>query len=137
MIGYNTEAALTAYAAARGVTLNLAASITLTRALDYLESRSYKGAKTDPEQALQFPRDGSETVPDDIKTAQLVAALVYDGGGDPMGAIGPRVLSNTVMGAVAQTYSDKGNQTTLYPHLSALLRPYLLSSGTQFTVSRG
>lgn len=136
MIGYNTEAELTTYAAARGITLNLATSITLTRALDYIESRSYKGDKTDLDQTLQFPRDGDTTVPDDIKTAQLVAALVYDSGGDPMGAIGPRVLSNTVVGAVAQTYSDKGNQTTLYPHLSALLRPYLLSSGTQFVVSR-
>ena len=137
MIGYNNEAELTDYAATRGVTLNLAASITLTRALDYIESRSYKGAKTDPGQALQFPRDGSETVPDDIKTAQLVAAIIYDGGGDPMGPIGPRVLSNTVVGAVAQTYSDKGNQTTLYPHLSALLRPYLMSGGMQFEVGRG
>jgi hypothetical protein len=136
MIGYVTEAELSAYAVARGITLNLATSITLTRALDYIESRSYKGEKTDPLQTLQFPRDGDTTVPDDVKNAQMVAAIIYDGGDDPMGAIGPRVLSNTVVGAVAQTYSDKGNQATLYPHLSALLRPYLLSSGTQFVVSR-
>jgi hypothetical protein len=136
MIGYNEEADLTAYAAARGITLSLAASITLTRALDYIESRAYKGDKAESDQVLQFPRDDETEVPDDIATAQLVAAIIYDGGGDPMGSIGPRRLSATVVGAVSVTYSDKGNQTTLYPHLDALLRPYLLSSGTQFTVSR-
>jgi len=138
MIGYNTEQQLEAYADARGITLTQDAAITLTRALDWLELRPFKGTKTDPDQPLEFPRNGDTVVPAKIATAQLVAAVIYDQGGDPMGAIGQRVLSETVTGAVSVTYSDKGNATTLYPQLTALLRDYLSNAGgMQFSVARG
>ena len=138
MIGYNTEQDLTDYATARGITLVRDEAVLLTLALDWLELRPFKGDKTDPDQPLQFPRNGSETVPDAIKTAQLVAAIIYDQGGDPMGAISQRVLSERVEGAVSVTYSDKGNAVTLYPQLNDLLRDYVANSGGfQFAVTRG
>lgn len=138
MIGYNTEQQLTDYATARGITLTGTASVLLTRALDWLELRPFTGSKTDPEQALEFPRNGSEDVPEKIKTAQLVAALIYDSGGDPMAAIGPRVTQETVFGAVSVSYSDTGNQSTLYPQLSALLRDFVGNAGgNTFEVIRG
>lgn len=138
MIGYNTEAELTAYATERGIDLISGEDVLLTRALDWLELRPFSGVKTDPDQSLEFPRNGEETVPEKIKTAQKVAALIYDQGGDPMAAISPRVTSETVFGAVSVTYSDTGNQTTLYPQLMALLREYLSSvGGNQFEVRRG
>ena len=138
IIGYNEETDLTAYAAARDITLARPVAVTLQLALDYLETRTYKYDKTDPEQPLEFPRNGDTVVPAKIKEAQLVAAVIYDGGGDPMGAINPRVTQETVVGAVSVSYSDKGNQTIIYPQLNALLRPYLSSyGGTQFEVSRG
>lgn len=135
-IGYATEQDLTDYAAARGITLTGTPSVLLTRALDWLEIQPFKGEKTDPDQPLQFPRDGSDSVPDNVKTAQLVAALIYDSGDDPLAPIGPRVTQETVTGAVSVSYSDRGNQTTLYPQLSALLRDYISASGASFEVVR-
>ena len=138
MIGYNTEQQLTDYATARGITLTGTASVLLTRALDWLELRPFTGTKTDPDQPLEFPRNGDIEVPEKIKTAQLVAALIYDSGGDPMAAIGPRVTQETVFGAVSLSYSDTGNQTTLYPQLIALLRDFVGNSeGNTFDVVRG
>ena len=138
MIGYNTEQQLTDYATARGITLTGTASVLLTRALDWLELRPFTGTKTDPDQALEFPRNGSEVVPEKIKTAQLVAALIYDSGGDPMAAIGPRVTQETVFDAVSVSYSDTGNQSTLYPQLSALLRDFVGNAdGNTFAIVRG
>ena len=138
MIGYATEAELTAYAAARGVTLTQPENVTLTRALDWLELQSFSGTKTDPNQPLEFPRNGETTVPAKIKTAQLVCAMIYDAGGDPLQAIGPRVTNETVFGAVSVSYSDTGPLVTLYPQLSALLRDFTGGlGGSQFVVSRG
>lgn len=137
MIGYATEAELTAYALARGVVLVGDEAVLLTKALDWLELQPFSGSKTDPEQALEFPRNGDTVVPAKIKTAQLVAAMIYDGGGDPQGAIGPRVTQETVVGAVSVSYSDSGPLTVMYPQLTALLRDYLSSmGGTQFEVRR-
>jgi hypothetical protein len=138
MIGYATEAELTAYAAARGVTLTQPESVTLTRALDWLELQSFSGKKTDPNQPLEFPRNGETTVPAKIKAAQLVCAMIYDAGGDPLQAIGPRVTNETVFGAVSVSYSDTGPLVTLYPQLSALLREFVGGlGGSQFEVRRG
>lgn len=130
MIGYNTELQLTDYALARGVTLAQPENVLLTRALDWLELQPFAGEKTDPEQPLEFPRNGSETVPEKIKTAQLVAAMIYNAGGDPLQAISStRVLSERVEGAVAVTYSDNAPLVTLYPQLVALLRDYVGGMG--------
>lgn len=138
MIGYATPEELELYATARGVTLELAPEVLLTRALDWLELQPFSGRKTDPNQPNQFPRNGFDAVPPNIKTAQLVAAMIYDSGGDPLAAIEPRVTQETVVGAVSVSYSDSGPLTTLYPHLMALLRGHLdtYGSGGQFRVSR-
>jgi len=137
MIGYNDEADLTAYAAARGIVLTRPEAETLQLALDYLELLPWAGYKTDPDQPYEWPRNGDTEVPAKIVQAQLVAAVIYDQGGNPMGAVGPRVLSETVFGAVAVTYSDKGNQVTYYPQLIALVSPYLDGDGgMNFKVSR-
>ena len=142
IVGTNTYATgeeLLDYALLRGIPVTAIEPETLlARAMDYIETRTYKGEKADPDQALQFPRNGDTAVPAPIKSAQIVAALIYDTGGDPLAPINPRVTQETVVGSVSVSYSDKGNQTTLYPHLTALLRPYLSSvGGTQFSVSRG
>ncbi len=137
-IGYVEETDYEAYAAARGITLLLDSSVTLTLALDYIEMQSYSGSKTDEDQELQFPRNDDTEVPDNIKNAQMQTALVYDAGGDPLAAIGQKVLSKSVDGAVSVSYSDKGGNTTLYPKITGLLRPYLSSyGGSNFKVSRG
>ena len=136
-IGYVEEADFTAYAAVRGITLLLSTSQTLTRALDYIELQSYKDKKTDPLQVLQFPRNGETVVPANILNAQMQTALVYDAGSDPLAANGQKILVDTV-GPISTTFSDKGGNTTTYPAITGLLRPYLSSAGgNSFKVSRG
>jgi hypothetical protein len=140
LIGYVDTADFTAYATARGITLSLSESVTLTLALDYIEAQTYKGDKTDSEQALEFPRDGDTEVPQGIKNAQMEAALIYDKGGDPIGDVGQRVTQETVVGAVSVSYSDTGNQSTIYRKLNATLAPFLASGGygsSNFAVSHG
>lgn len=140
IIGYVEETDFTAYATARGITLAKTEAVTLTLALDYIEAQTYKGAKTDESQELAFPRDGSTEIPQGIKNAQMEAALIYDRGEDPLGSIGQRVTQETVVGAVSVSYSDTGNQATIYRKLSATLAPFLASGGygsSNFTVSHG
>lgn len=140
VIGYVEEADFTAYATARGITLVRPVTETLTQALDYIEIQNYSGEKTDPGQALQFPRNGDTEVPDDIKTAQMQAAIIYDTGQDPMANSSPKVLEKTVFGAVSVKYSDKSSSSTYYTYLNRLLEPYLdgsVGGGSNFTVSHG
>jgi len=140
IIGYVEETDFTAYATARGITLQLSEAVTLTLALDYIEAQTYKGIKTDESQELAFPRDGSTEIPQGIKNAQMEAALIYDRGEDPLGSIGQRVTQETVVGAVSVSYSDTGNQTTIYRKLSATLAPFLAIGGygsSNFYVSHG
>lgn len=144
---YVTEAELQTYADDRGITIAAAdLSVLLIQAMDYIETRAFKGSKTDPSQALEWPRSGvylngteldDTIVPDAIKQAQMAAALIYDTGADLLGSVAPRVTAERV-GEVSVQYSDKGNQTTLYPKLTALLRNYLANGGGfQFEVRRG
>lgn len=111
MIGYVDTGELIAYAAARGVTITaIEEPILLTKAFDWLQI-----------QPITVP----DPVPDQIKQAQMVCAMIYHAGGDPLAAITPRVTQETVFGAVSVSYSDSGPSTPLYPQLSALVRPYL------------
>lgn len=122
---YATEAELIAYAAARGVTITaLEAPILLTKAGDWLQV-----------QPITVP----DPVPDQIKQAQMVCAMIYHAGGDPLAAITPRVTQETVFGAVSVSYSDSGPSTPLYHQLAALIRPYLTAGsmgGANFRVQR-
>lgn len=139
LIGYVEETDFETYATARGITLARPTSVTLTLALDYIESQSFKGSKTDPEQVLEFPRDGETEIPAGIVKAQYEAALVFDTGADPQGTVGPRVIENTVHGAVTQRFSDSGTSTPIYRKLNAALRPFLSNggSGLQMVATRG
>ena len=138
VIGYVEETDFTTYATARGITLLRPVSETLTQALDYIELQSYSGYKTDPDQVLEFPRNGETEVPANILTAQMQAALVYDTGADLLAPNGVKVLEKTVHGAVTVKYSDKGGNSTSYPQITLLLAPYLVNSGgSNFGVSRG
>ena len=138
IVGYTNVNDLTNYAAERGITLQTDAAFLLRRALDWLELQRFSGTKTDPEQALQFPRNGATAVPQDVITAQLMAALEYNSGNDLLAPIAPRTVREKA-GPVEVQYSDKGNQITLFPHLNALLADYLSTNagGVNFNVMRG
>ena len=120
---YATAQELEEYAFERGITLDRDAGVLLTLANDYLVTQN-----------LIIP----DPVPEAIKTAQMVAAILIDSGEDLMAPQGQRVLSESVAGAVSVTYSDKGRQSTYYPQLVALLAPYKKSgSPFVFGVARG
>lgn len=134
---YVTEADLTAYATARGITI-LASNkeIILLKAMDYIEVQSYWGAKTDPDQELEFPRNGDTVVPEKIKTAQIVTALLIDSGED-MFPTSEQAVKREKVDIIEIEYQDFTNSLKNYPQLNKLLVPFLSSSGGSFTVSRG
>lgn len=89
---YGTQAGADAYHAARGNDAWAALddpqkAVALTRGTDYVDQRYrvqlktgrwvsvFCGSKTDPEQFREFPRDGSDTVPEGIEYAAYEAAL--------------------------------------------------------------
>lgn len=131
MIGYVTEQDYIDYAAGRGVFVDpLAAPVQLTRALDYIELQPWPGAPTDPEQPLEWPRNGAEDVPAAVLELQMAAALVVAQGGDLFEPIGKRVTQESVGGgAVSVSYSDRGPLVTTYPQLSRLIAKLMGSLG--------
>lgn len=138
LIGYVDTADFTEYATARGIALLRSEGETLLQALDYIEMQTYAGYKTDSGQALEFPRNGSNVVPDKILTAQMEVALLYDAGIDPLAPVGPKVTQETVVGAVSVSYSDTVNTNTRYQKIDKLLSEFLGGSGANsFMVSRG
>jgi len=135
-VGYVTEDELEAYATARGITISGNKAVLLQKALDWLELQPFSGEKYDKDQELEFPRDDDDEVPDKIKTAQMVCALIYDAGGDPLAAISKKVIREKVDVLEVQ-YSESSSSNDLYPQLSLLLAPYLTGGGSGFNVVRG
>lgn len=136
-VGYTTDDEYQEYASARGYIISGNAIVQLQLALDWIELQSFKGEKTDPDQALEWPRNGNTEIPDKIVQAQLEAALVYNAGGNLMASIGKMVTEKTV-GPITTKWSENGPQTIAYPKLSMLLRGYISGGygSTQFNVSR-
>ena len=90
---YASEAELTAYATARGVTLTAGTEQLLIQAMDYIEQQSFKGDKQTKDQSLVWPRynveiDGfwldSDEIPQLLKDAQMEAAMAVDADTDPL-----------------------------------------------------
>jgi hypothetical protein len=146
---YASEAELTAYATARGITIASDESIMLIKAMDWLENHNFIGQKTVSAQLLKWPRYNTglsddvlydaNDVPLDIKQAQMACALIYDQGGDPLATIG-RAKKRIKVDVIETEYADNAVNNPIYPVLNLLLSPYLNSSqsgGTSFGVSRG
>ena len=136
---YIDEAELLAYALLRGVTITTEnASIDLIKAMDYLESQSFKGWKTESDQALQWPRanvyiDGvlidSATVPQQTKDAQAVIAMSIEAGFDPLATYGPAVKSEKV-DVIQITYKDSSSTTDYSPNITRALEPITTGLGS-------
>lgn len=114
---YASDAELTAYALARGVTITLANGTNeqlLVKAMDYIERQPFIGYKKTREQALQWPRNNvtlygwdlpDDEIPSQLKAAQMETALQMDEGSDPMETVDPDVKSESV-GTISVTYMD-------------------------------
>ncbi len=146
---YASEAELADYALARGVTIAGDKTVLLIKAMDWLESQPFIGYRTVAGQLLAFPRSGfhypdteatyfiptiyNTTIPPRIKQAQIVAALLIDGGASLLGAV-DRAVKSEAVGDISTTYMDNAGEVTRYPQLSLLLRGFVASG---MLVSRG
>ena len=144
---YVTEAELTAYATARGVTLTTDTEQLLIRAMDYIESLQFIGIKLTEDQPLQWPRsdvfiDGYlidfDEIPTELKNGLMQVAMAIDNSQDPLADI-PRLKKRVKVGEVEAEYVTS-QATTIVRKISSQLRKLLLggsSGGSSFIVSRG
>ncbi len=93
---YASEAALTAYAAARGVTLTGDEDDLLIQAMDYVESLDFIGFKLTYDQPLQWPRAdvvidgyyvGTDVIPQLLIDGLCEVAIAIDTGESPYATI--------------------------------------------------
>ena len=145
---YVTEAELATYATDRGITIAGNTSVLLIKAMDYIEVQNFKGTKTVYNQPLQFPRIlcqsylnyprytgfntyyqqpceyDSETVPNEIKKAQIIAALLIDGGYDLQPVI-ERSVKREKVDVIEIEYMDNANSSAQFSALSAILKNFV------------
>jgi hypothetical protein len=123
---YVTEAELTSYAGARGVTLQGDPATLLIKAMDYAETLSFPGQKASETQPLQWPRKNvrldSYAVPDNmipaaLKNAQLITAVAIDQGRDPLAPIEPGIKRERV-DALEVEYQDGASSRALSVDIS-------------------
>jgi hypothetical protein len=128
---YVTEAELTTYSAARGVTIaNGDREKYLTLAMDFIETLDFKGIKYTKLQALQWPRvdvvvdtyliDADE-IPTDLKNAQLHTAMAISEGNSPV-AIVERKTTTEQVGSLSVTYANSSASNPIDPKISRYLR---------------
>lgn len=145
---YVTEAELTAYAVARGVTISGDPEELLIKAMDYIEGLEFIGVKYQYDQPLQWPRAyvmldsywiDQDEIPQLLKDAQCESAITIDADIDPLANI-DRVKQSTTVGVVSVTYATGSSATTIVRKLSNKLRKLLSggsSNGISFKVDRG
>ncbi len=143
---YVSEADLITYAAARGVTILPANTEEfLIRAMDYIESRSFKGLKLRQDQELQWPRtdvvidsflNRSDNIPDELINGLNETTLAINNGEDPLADI-PRVQQSVTVGAISVDFKEGSTAITTVRKINAALRKVLRSfGGISFEVSR-
>lgn len=136
-IGYTTDDDFIAFALARGVTVTAPnAAIALTKALDYMETKQYKGYKTDDDQVLDWPRQyvyvdnvllDSATVPVGIIKAQHVIALSIANGYDPLATI-ERAVKREKVDVLEVEYQPNASATPILRSINAALSDYVASA---------
>lgn len=136
-MSYGTDAGLTAYATARGVTLTGTAAVLLTKAHDYIESLSFIGTKATEAQAEQWPRYGvwvdgyyvDETaVPQAIIDAEYETAIGIDQGTDPLATV-ERAKIRVKVGEIETEYAPGGITQAINTRITAKLRKYIVGGG--------
>lgn len=136
---YASSAEFDTYTTDRAITLS--GSYTnaelLILAMDYIESLEYKGYKVLSTQSLQWPRTGvyidsyyndDDTIPDELKNAQMQTAVAIDAGNNPLQTI-PRQTVREKVGEIEVQYSSGANSVVIDKKISYFLRK-LLKSGT-------
>lgn len=111
---YVSAADLTAYATTRGITLITDPDQLLIKAMDYIESLSYKGTKQTRNQPLEWPRynvfiDGyyvqTSFIPQQLKNGEMETAIAIDQSEDPL-ATSPRQTVREKVDVIEVEYSQ-------------------------------
>ena len=128
---YATAEELTAYAAARGVTLTQDPTVLLTLALDYIESLEplLDGVRVDPEQLYSWPRTLTTGVPLAIKQSQMIAAMTADTGVVLMPVTSGAQIIRDKVGPLETEYAEGVSTGVSIPQIDGLIAPFLKNSG--------
>ena len=132
---YATEVELATYAADRGITIaTVDTTILLIKAMDYIETRNFVGTKTEITQTLEWPREvctgilycdiDNTVVPTDIKSAQMIAALIIDGGDEVQPTV-ERAVKREKVDVLEVEYMDTASALKQHTKLNDILRPYI------------
>ena len=141
---YVSEAELTTYATARGVTLTGDTEELLIKAMDYVEQLSFKGFKRLSTQPLQFPRANLviddylidlDVIPTILKEGLMEVAMSIDNGEDPLADV-TRVKQSATVGPISVTYAQGGSSTTLVRKIHNKLKKLISSTPLSFDVVR-
>jgi hypothetical protein len=135
---YVTLAEFKAWADARSIDYGTDAEVTaqLYRAMDYLESLSYKGVKANEDQELQWPRYGvildsydvqSDEIPNKLKIAQHEAIKAEIDQVSAMENLERQTTSESI-GDISVTYATGSSSRTTSQSLSYALRKLVTSS---------
>lgn len=134
---YVSEAELTAFATARGVTLTTDEEVLLISAMDYIESLQYKGFKLTRDQYLQWPRsyvvvDGwgidSDTIPQELKNGLMQCAIAIDQGNNPL-QDAPRSTKREKVGELEVEYMDNASSVVINKKILTSLQKLLANGG--------
>jgi hypothetical protein len=144
---YGTEAGLTTYASARGITIPTAdREQYLIQAMDIIEYVDFGGIKYTKAQPLQFPREGLvidgyeidvDEIPNDLIESQYEAAIAVYQGNSPL-AVRERLVKRVQVGSISKEYADGGTEyatpNALYNKLAKLLGSGY-NNGFEFSVT--
>ncbi len=141
---YASEAELSAYAAARGITVTGTPSVLLLLAMDFLATleNQWQGARTSASQPLAWPRTGvyvygtalaDDAIPQSLKDAQCRLAMDVDAGTAllPTVSAGSKgsVIEETV-DVVTVKYAEGANNTQpVFTAAMGLLKPLMKAGG--------
>lgn len=148
---YVSEAELTSYATARGVTLTGTPESLLIKAMDYVETQPFIGTKLTRDQPLQWPRSGvvidgwsypPSEIPDELKTAQMTVALAIDEGNDPLAPVSPAIKRKRVKADTVESeteYQDGASASSFSVTIGRAFAKLTTAGGgsSQFAVRRG
>lgn len=146
---YASEAELSAFAAARNITLSgdYTTEQLLITAMDYIESLYYKGVKLTYDQPLQWPRadvyiDGYynsvDNIPKELKNGLMQAAIAVDSGNNPL-QVEPRKTVREKVGELEVEYATGASSVVIDTKILSFLSK-LLDGGSgagQVNVGKG
>ena len=141
---YATEAELTAYALARGITITGSPSVLLLLAMDYLATLEdrWQGERTSAAQPLAWPRTGvylygtllaDDAIPQSLKDAQCRLAMDSDAGSVllptvPVGGRGS-MIEQKVDVITTKWAEGYNNSQPIFTAANALLKPLMVAGG--------